>query len=329
MHSVIDVIITDDAFRFKSFKEAYLMTTRKKGFTLIELLVVIAIIAILAAILFPVFAKAREKARQATDQSNQKQIGLGLIQYTQDFDERWPSGLQNGATTPPMNGEGWAAQAYAYIKDSGVYKDPDDPTSNGAVASITPTGGTATNYPTVPVSYAYNSNIANGPCVNSSFSSPANTVVLSSVTNVTSPITAPEEWFTGGGTYSVSAAGDGIALSNEPTGGTNALTGGAGYTTGDGLGNEYAPSAALATPFASTTGVHDGGADYLAADGHVKYLLPQHVSPGVTALAATDYQGTGGTGGPDANQVTTDSTTAYAAGTNDPSGAYTLTFSPT
>ena len=62
----------------------------KRGFTLIELLVVIAIIAILAAILFPVFAKAREKARQTSCLSNLKQIGLGILQYTQDYDEKFP-----------------------------------------------------------------------------------------------------------------------------------------------------------------------------------------------------------------------------------------------
>jgi prepilin-type N-terminal cleavage/methylation domain-containing protein/prepilin-type processing-associated H-X9-DG protein len=64
---------------------------KRKGFTLIELLVVIAIIAILAAILFPVFARARENARRASCQSNLKQIGLGVMQYTQDYDERYPS----------------------------------------------------------------------------------------------------------------------------------------------------------------------------------------------------------------------------------------------
>lgn len=64
----------------------------KKGFTLIELLVVIAIIAILAAILFPVFARARENARRASCQSNLKQIGLGILQYAQDYDERYPGG---------------------------------------------------------------------------------------------------------------------------------------------------------------------------------------------------------------------------------------------
>jgi len=62
----------------------------RRGFTLIELLVVIAIIAILAAILFPVFAKAREKARQSSCLSNEKQIGLAILQYAQDYDERLP-----------------------------------------------------------------------------------------------------------------------------------------------------------------------------------------------------------------------------------------------
>ena len=65
-------------------------TSARKGFTLIELLVVIAIIAILAAILFPVFAQARDKARQTSCLSNLKQIGLASIQYIQDYDETWP-----------------------------------------------------------------------------------------------------------------------------------------------------------------------------------------------------------------------------------------------
>jgi prepilin-type N-terminal cleavage/methylation domain-containing protein len=72
-----------------------------RGFTLIELLVVIAIIAILAAILFPVFAKARENARRASCQSNLKQIALGVFQYTQDFDEKFPRQAPNATVTNP------------------------------------------------------------------------------------------------------------------------------------------------------------------------------------------------------------------------------------
>ena len=78
---------------------------KKKGFTLIELLVVIAIIAILAAILFPAFARARENARRASCQSNLKQIGLGVVQYIQDYDNAFPlttavSQTQVAATSP-------------------------------------------------------------------------------------------------------------------------------------------------------------------------------------------------------------------------------------
>ena len=75
------------------------MLIRRRAFTLIELLVVIAIIAILAAILFPVFAKAREKARQASCQSNMKQMGLALIQYRSDYDERPCASNVNSRTT--------------------------------------------------------------------------------------------------------------------------------------------------------------------------------------------------------------------------------------
>jgi prepilin-type N-terminal cleavage/methylation domain-containing protein len=68
-------------------------TMRRHGFTLIELLVVIAIIAILAAILFPVFAQAREKARQTQCTNNMKQNALAVLQYIQDYDERFPMSI--------------------------------------------------------------------------------------------------------------------------------------------------------------------------------------------------------------------------------------------
>ena len=76
----------------------------RRGFTLIELLVVIAIIAILAAILFPVFARAREKARQSSCTSNLKQFGIAFQMYVQDYDERFPMGLSFRVANDPTGG---------------------------------------------------------------------------------------------------------------------------------------------------------------------------------------------------------------------------------
>src|SRR5437870_11949394 len=81
---------------------------RREGFTLIEFLVVIAIIAILAAILFPVFAQARTKARQTADLSNMKQLGTAMMMYAQDYDERYnPTGNGNGANCPGEPSASW------------------------------------------------------------------------------------------------------------------------------------------------------------------------------------------------------------------------------
>ena len=99
---------------------------QRKGFTLIELLVVIAIIAILAAILFPVFARARENARRASCQSNLKQIGIGIMMYTQDYDERMPGSTANNG------GDSYHSLSYyvqPYVKSTQVFKCPSDSTT--------------------------------------------------------------------------------------------------------------------------------------------------------------------------------------------------------
>ncbi len=105
--------------------------TRKSaplGFTLIELLVVIAIIAILAAILFPVFARARENARRASCQSNLKQIGLGIVQYTQDYDDKYP--LEQ---SPTVSRRTFSAAIQPYVKSEQIFRCPsglNDPTTS-------------------------------------------------------------------------------------------------------------------------------------------------------------------------------------------------------
>ena len=124
----------------------------RKGFTLIELLVVIAVIAILAAILFPVFARARDNARRSSCQSNLKQIGLGLLQYTQDYDETLPTAEKNvvgsGGAPPtqwsaPANAtsvyattsvQNWFKELEPYTKSWQIYRCPS--AANGTMTAL-------------------------------------------------------------------------------------------------------------------------------------------------------------------------------------------------
>lgn len=116
-------------------------TGKKRGFTLIELLVVIAIIAILASILFPVFARARDNARRSSCMSNLKQVALGLAQYTQDNDNRFPpveaysvpggKGPDGIELEPGWGAVFWQQMVYPYVKSHQIFFCPSSPARPG------------------------------------------------------------------------------------------------------------------------------------------------------------------------------------------------------
>lgn len=136
-------------------------TPRRRAFTLIELLVVIAIIAILAAILFPVFAQAREKARQAACFSNMKNLGLAVTMYAQDYDESFPMWHWGRRSQPqPLI---WYHAIKPYTKNLGVFVCPSDKRK-----ILDPGWGPEATWPelngkwTAHISYGYNEPMLNG-----------------------------------------------------------------------------------------------------------------------------------------------------------------------
>ncbi len=227
-----------------------------RGFTLIELLVVIAIIAILAAILFPVFASAREKARQTSCASNEKQLGLAFIQYAQDYDEIMPCYWNSGA--PTNTTVNWAYEIYPYVKATAVYACPDDLT--------TPANGTLAK-----CSYCYNSNLeyyfGTAEYINiAKMNAPASTVLL-----VETDGGGMQSQFNPAGFRSdYSPWGDGY----NQDGSVNSNT---AYRTGL-MGNRAFAANISATT--DTSARHTGGSNFLACDGHVKWLKGEMVSNG-------------------------------------------------
>ena len=221
----------------------------RRGFTLIELLVVIAIIAILAAILFPVFSRARENSRRASCQSNLKQLGLGFLQYAQDYDEQYPlpPGYVNcgGGSSNGNCGtlSGWASQIYSYVKSAQIYTCPSDPTNPTATGNIA-------------LSYAYNRNIVGYAPYGqiAAFNETPKTILLHEV------------------------EGNGQAQPNLLTSNASAVSD--GYTMYSAWSDNFATGPIGGKANTTKTGVHFDGASYRLADGHVKWRLGSSVSSG-------------------------------------------------
>lgn len=232
---------------------------QKRGFTLIELLVVIAIISILSAILFPVFARARENARRASCMSNLKQIGLGMIMYVQDYDGVMPAASNNYPM--PMK---WMDMIYPYVKSAQIFDCPSDNSGSNykfettnqygsyAINSVYLTGSTF--YP--PVTYL----VWNNP------TSPSNRTVMQS--SITTPSTTV--WVADNGMGQFDANGVAVPPANSFL-----------LTTDDDSGNPTLMNGSVqmifGVPYTNSYAAarHLGTISVLYCDGHVKAMQPQ------------------------------------------------------
>jgi prepilin-type N-terminal cleavage/methylation domain-containing protein/prepilin-type processing-associated H-X9-DG protein len=236
------------------------MSRDRRAFTLIELLVVIAIIAILAAILFPVFAKAREKARQSSCSANLKQTGLAWVQYAQDYDEHVCATHMAPAKSPDRFDMWiWAttgnpghldSRLMAYVKNEQMFQCPSANATlwsygmnyYAAYYALSPLGGPPTSAPssgTPPVYYHGGAKLA-------AYGRPAETLVLTDARDVA-----------GGGCYYIGNA-------NYP----GYTYRSAGYVCG------------------GTDPKHNNGVNCTFADGHVKWLDSTNFPPGSAKLTA-------------------------------------------
>jgi prepilin-type N-terminal cleavage/methylation domain-containing protein/prepilin-type processing-associated H-X9-DG protein len=239
-------IVWQDRIPHFQGEELMVSCSQKRGFTLIELLVVIAIIAILAAILFPVFAQAREKARMASCLSNLKQLGTATQMYAQDYDEtmaawtfaNYPNGLWG---SPEWNNYGWDYAFFfwqPYLKNVQVYTCPSA-TDNFAGATNNAT------YPRFNMSYGYSEYIYNKGNGNSKLS-----VLANNQYGVANIVVIAESAF--GGIFN--------DWDNSNTGGVNQIP------------TNYLSRVALANNGPNGRIPRHNGSQFVFADGHAKYF---------------------------------------------------------
>lgn len=240
----------------------------KRAFTLIELLIVIAIIALLSGILFPVFARARDKARQAACASNLKQIGLGLLMYMQDYDDRSPAMENNGG-----NSRGWAGRMYPYVKNTQIFVCPSDQRARTGLGTTSVNG---TNYANYLVSYAYNQSIRSATSGTikegvslAGFTAPSLTVMLFELDAFSAPLLSVDEITSQG--HAGSAGGGYVPVMGVMDNAT-------GYGT-----------------FEETDLRHHAGngGNWLFTDGHVKFINASNISCGSTPFVSTAAQYSG------------------------------------
>lgn len=289
------------------------------GFTLIELLVVIGIIAVIAAILFPVFAGIRERGRRTQCLSNERQLGMAVLQYAGDNNETLFVAGED------LHGLGWAGRCYPYVKSTGVFRCPDDGTADVPAGAAFSLNGRAMS----AVSYGFNSNLAGQQVPDSpkfrpipsvglgQVAAPARTVLLFEVSGSVAALTDPgaDDQSAFGNTVQGKAIGgsDGpVSDYTFPIGYSTNPSGLVLYATGNMGGLRLNGATKGGVALAGVKGSdprHSEGANYAACDGHVAWLRPEQVSPGFSAQAPDSPQVVGGD----------------AAGTAD--AKYALTFS--
>jgi len=248
------------------------MSTLKRGFTLIELLVVIAIIAILAAILFPVFAQARESARKTSCLSNEKQLTLGVLQYVQDYDETLPlsnfysGGAWAGAsvTTPadvfghtPQRDCFWSNSIQPYVKNVQIYLCPSASRERSDVFGVTKSAALGYAYSLTYNGYLTMWALAGSPA-------PAKVILFS----------------------------EGLGKANMPRYANQfplniSNAGWEGQFIADDGGAHCSQPYGYSFNYDVTWWVHARGSNYAYMDGHAKYLVnPSSSSPWATSDAA-------------------------------------------
>ncbi|HEY3331436.1 MAG TPA: DUF1559 domain-containing protein [Capsulimonadaceae bacterium] len=234
--------------RIVSSSKAYPPASTLRGFTLIELLVVIAIIAMLAAILFPVFATARDKARSTNCLSNLKQLGLGTMSYIQDYDEmclplHFDANANSSLDKPEM---AWGNILFPYIKSAGVYQCLSEKTT-----------GSSDPYSAAFTDYLYNSWLGQN-----------NTIQYTTLTAPSATLlfveggTGNARQNTNGGFTSTCAMAVGMAAA--PNGAAQRHMGGANYALADGHSKWFIGSANNQSTMIWSRTCHPGIADPVA-----------------------------------------------------------------